>query len=51
MAEKLNSILNNYVTQGAETKDKILGAAFAVVNKDGKFKLLPHRTASPDRLC
>ncbi|KAK4120646.1 beta-lactamase/transpeptidase-like protein [Parathielavia appendiculata] len=35
MAEKLNSILNNYVAEGTATKDKLPGAAFVVVNKDG----------------
>jgi hypothetical protein len=35
MAEKLDNILNNYVAQGTATKDKLLGAAFIVVTKDG----------------
>ncbi|KAK3305886.1 beta-lactamase/transpeptidase-like protein [Chaetomium strumarium] len=35
MAEKLDSILNSYVAHDTTTKDKLLGAAFIVVNKDG----------------
>ncbi|KAK4237025.1 beta-lactamase/transpeptidase-like protein [Achaetomium macrosporum] len=35
MAEKLNSILNSYVAHDTATKDKLLGAAFIVVSKDG----------------
>ncbi|KAK4243532.1 beta-lactamase/transpeptidase-like protein [Corynascus novoguineensis] len=35
MAEKLNAILKSYVADGTATKDKLLGAAFVVVSKDG----------------
>jgi hypothetical protein len=35
MAETLNEILNNYIANDTTTKDKLLGAAFVVVNKDG----------------
>ncbi|KAK4187790.1 beta-lactamase/transpeptidase-like protein [Podospora australis] len=35
MADKLSSILEAYVAKGEDTKDKLLGAAFIVVNKDG----------------
>lgn len=34
--EKLDKILRSYVAGGAETKGKLLGAAFIVVNKDGR---------------
>ncbi|KAK0640658.1 beta-lactamase [Cercophora newfieldiana] len=33
--EKLNEILGKYVTNDADTTNKLLGAAFIVVNKDG----------------
>jgi hypothetical protein len=33
--EKLDNILKSYVAEGGETKGKLLGAAFIVVNKDG----------------
>lgn len=32
--EKLNQILKDYVAVGGETKDKVLGATFVVVNED-----------------
>ncbi|KAK3293195.1 beta-lactamase/transpeptidase-like protein [Chaetomium fimeti] len=35
MAEKLDSILKSYVADGTATKDKLLGASFIVVGKDG----------------
>jgi hypothetical protein len=36
MADKLNAILNSYIAQdGTSTKDKLVGAAFVVVSKDG----------------
>ncbi|EAQ83745.1 hypothetical protein CHGG_10149 [Chaetomium globosum CBS 148.51] len=35
MAEKLDSILKSYVADGTATKDKLLGASFVVVGKDG----------------
>ncbi|GAB1318097.1 Beta-lactamase/transpeptidase-like protein [Madurella fahalii] len=35
MAETLNNILRRHVAHDATTKDKLLGAAFIVVNKDG----------------
>ncbi|KAL2174120.1 beta-lactamase/transpeptidase-like protein [Thermothelomyces heterothallicus CBS 202.75] len=35
MADKLDSILKSYVADGTATKDKLLGAAFVVVSKDG----------------
>jgi hypothetical protein len=35
--EKLNYILRSHVADGHDTKDKLLGAAFVVVNKDGEF--------------
>ncbi|KAL2258075.1 hypothetical protein VTK26DRAFT_8747 [Humicola hyalothermophila] len=35
MAERLDNILKKYVAEGTATKDKLLGAAFVVVNKDG----------------
>ena len=34
--EKLQSILEAHVASGEDTKDKLLGAAFVVVNKDGE---------------
>lgn len=34
--DKLNEILGAYVAKGSDTKDKLLGAAFTVVNKDGE---------------
>lgn len=33
--EKLNHILNSFVAVGHDTKDKVLGASFTIVNKDG----------------
>ncbi|KAL8378060.1 hypothetical protein RB595_008653 [Gaeumannomyces hyphopodioides] len=33
--QRLDAILESYVAVGDETKDKLLGAAFCVVNKDG----------------
>jgi hypothetical protein len=42
MAEKLDSILKSYAADGTATKDKLLGAAFVVVSKDGT----PHHTSS-----
>lgn len=35
MAHKFQSILEKYIAQGTDTKDKLLGAAFVLVNKDG----------------
>ncbi|GKT94531.1 beta-lactamase-type transpeptidase [Colletotrichum tofieldiae] len=35
MASTLDAILANYTAAGDNTKDRILGAAFIVVNKDG----------------
>ncbi|KAL2180580.1 beta-lactamase/transpeptidase-like protein [Thermothelomyces heterothallicus CBS 202.75] len=35
MANKVDAILKSYVADGTATKDKLLGAAFVVVNKDG----------------
>ncbi|KAL2157959.1 hypothetical protein VTH06DRAFT_4768 [Thermothelomyces fergusii] len=35
MAEKLDAILKSYVADGTATKDKLLGAAFVVVSRDG----------------
>ncbi|KAK0630397.1 beta-lactamase/transpeptidase-like protein [Bombardia bombarda] len=35
MAEILDRILSKYAAQGNDTKDKLLGAAFVVVSKDG----------------
>lgn len=40
MAEKLDSILKSYVADGTATKDKLLGASFVVVGKDGMY--IPH---------
>lgn len=40
MAEKLNAILKSYVADGTATKDKLLGAAFVVVSKDGTRHIL-----------
>lgn len=34
--EELNSILENYVASGTETKDKVLGVSFMVVNEKGE---------------
>lgn len=34
--EKLQSILEAHVASGEDTKDKLLGAAFVVVNKEGE---------------
>ena len=34
--EKLDKILKSYVAEGDETKEKVFGAAFSVVNKDGE---------------
>jgi hypothetical protein len=48
MADKLDSILNNYVAQGTATKEKLLGAAFIVVTKDGTPHLHPtHQVSHP----
>ncbi|KAK3985280.1 beta-lactamase/transpeptidase-like protein [Cladorrhinum sp. PSN332] len=35
MADKLTSLLQSHVAQDGDTKDKLLGASFIVVNKDG----------------
>jgi hypothetical protein len=35
MADKLDSILKSYIADGTATKDKLLGASFIVVGKDG----------------
>lgn len=35
--ETLNKILAAHVATGSDTTGKLLGAAFTVVNKDGKF--------------
>jgi hypothetical protein len=40
MAEKLDSILNSYVAHDTATKDKLVGAAFIVVDKDGEIRYL-----------
>jgi hypothetical protein len=42
MAEKLDSILKSYVADGTATKDKLLGASFIVVSKDGTPPPPPH---------
>lgn len=34
--EKLNKILADHVARGSDTKDKLLGAAFTVVNAEGE---------------
>lgn len=34
--EKLDKILAGHVARGSDTKNKVLGAAFTVVNADGK---------------
>jgi len=36
MASALDAILAKYTAAGDDTKDKLLGAAFVVVNKDGE---------------
>jgi len=36
--EKLDSILRDHVAKSTETKDKLLGASFFVVNKNGEFR-------------
>lgn len=41
MAQNLNNILNSYVAHDTATKDKLLGAAFIVVNKDGISSTAP----------
>lgn len=33
---KLDDILRRYSVQGTDTKEKVLGAAFVVTDKDGK---------------
>ena len=33
--EKIDKILHSYMAQGNDTKDKLLGAAFVVVNEKG----------------
>lgn len=43
--EKLDNILESYVAEGGETKGKLLGAAFIVVNKDGRRYFLSRLTA------
>lgn len=35
--EKLNDLLAAHVAKGDNTKGKLLGAAFTVVNKDGEW--------------
>jgi hypothetical protein len=35
MEAKLNSILQNHVATGEDTKGKLLGVSFLVVTKDG----------------
>lgn len=40
--EKLNHILRSHVAEGEDTKDKLLGAAFIVVNKDGESLYIFH---------
>lgn len=52
MAEKLTSILQSHIVQDEDTKNKLLGAAFVVVNKDGPLAStsaghtnLPHPTS------
>lgn len=41
--EKLDKILAAYAAEGDDTKDKLLGAAFTVVNKDGEAPAAPSR--------
>lgn len=41
--EKLNEILAAYVAKGNDTKDKLLGAAFTVVSRDGESGPDEHR--------
>jgi hypothetical protein len=50
--EKLDSILRNYVATDRETKGKLIGASFVVVNKDGKFThpVEFHNVATADTL-
>lgn len=38
--EKLDKILADHVVQGSVTKNKLLGAAFTVVNADGEASSL-----------
>jgi hypothetical protein len=38
--DKIDAILKAHVAQGDETVDKVLGAAFTVVNKDGLLTLI-----------
>lgn len=46
MAETLSKILDSHVAHGASAKDKVLGAAFIVVNKDGTPYPFPSRPSS-----
>lgn len=47
MAAKLDAIINSYIAEGTATKDKLLGAAFIVVNKDGKPPPSPSSPSHP----
>jgi hypothetical protein len=40
MATNLDAILKKYAAQGTDTKNKVLGAAFVVVSKNGIATLI-----------
>ena len=42
--EKLDELLKATVAEGGQMKDKVLGAAFILQNKDGKATSCPHHT-------
>lgn len=42
--DKLDSILQEYVARGDDTKEKVVGASFVVTNKDG----IPSPLSPPD---
>ncbi|KAI3557392.1 beta-lactamase [Colletotrichum abscissum] len=41
MAAALDAVLAKYTASGQDTNDKLLGASFIVINKDGMVRLLP----------